>query len=345
MKKYVIGADILRIISGFGVVLIHVTDPYISFPPFFGIGGFEWLVLNIANSAFRFSVPLFIMLSGYLLLDFSKDMDAKSFFRKRFWRIGIPFAFWLVFYFFWMNFMASLSLVDFIVSTVVSVDVGHLYFLFIITELYLITPFIFNFLKKSDEKTGRILFAVTLFFTLLIGALSSIYPKSLLITRNFLTIFIPYISYYLAGYFLKGLKLIYKNSFYSFLVYLTLVIFTAFASNGEINSYLRSYGSPNVMLMTYIIFIIGLNIDSGMRLLSNPIFIRVIKYMSSTIFGIYLVHTMVIDTLARFFGFSPDKFTSVNLMAIGFEVIIVFATSFIIVTIGKRIVYFRVIFG
>jgi len=285
------------------------------------------------------------MLSGYLILDFSKDMDAKSFFRKRFWRIGIPFVFWLVIYFFWMNYMASLSLLDFIVSIMVSVDVGHLYFLFIITELYLITPFIFNYLKKSDKKAGRFIFIFTLMITLSIGFLSSIYPKSLLITRNFITIFIPYVSYYLAGYFFKGIKFIYKNSFYSFLVYLTLVLFTAFVSNGEINSYLRSYGSPNIMLMTYLIFIIGLNIDSGMRLLSNPVVERVIKYVASTIFGIYLVHTMIIEILARYFGFSPEKFSSVNLIAIGVEILVVFAVSFIIVSVGKKIPYFRLVFG
>lgn len=345
MKNYNIGADIIRIVSGFGVVLIHVTDPYLIYPPFFGVGGLEWLILNIINAAFRFSVPLFIMLSGYLLLDLSKEMNVKTFFKKRFLRIGIPFVFWIGFYFFWQGFMGIPITTGTIVSELVAVNLGHLYFLFIISELYFITPFLFNFLKNSSLRSRSLLFLISLGITFLISGVIEIFPRFSLVIRNALTIFAPYVSYYLAGYFIQKIKIIKRNSFYCFLIYLTIVFFTAFASNGEINSYLRSYGSPNIILMTFMAFVFLLNINRGIRLLKNNLVLKILKNLSSTIFGIYLIHIIIIDIFGRYFNFSPEKVSSVNLLIIGIEIFGVFVVSYLIVLFGRKIPYVKYVFG
>jgi len=78
-KKYFINADILRIFAGLAVVLIHVTDPFLIYPPYWGIGGLQFLILSLLNTASRVCVPLFIMLSGYLLLRPEKIFNLKIF--------------------------------------------------------------------------------------------------------------------------------------------------------------------------------------------------------------------------------------------------------------------------
>src|SRR3990167_4955287 len=101
VSTYHIGADIIRILACIGVIVIHVSDPFLTYPPYFGIGGSSWWITNVINAFFRVSVPLFVVLSGYLLLDTTRSLNIKSFYKRRFVRVGIPTLFWLVFYFVW----------------------------------------------------------------------------------------------------------------------------------------------------------------------------------------------------------------------------------------------------
>jgi len=58
--------------------------------------------VNIYNSLSKPSVPLFVMLTGALLLMPEKVGEPLSvFFKKRLNRIGLPFLFWGVVYFAW----------------------------------------------------------------------------------------------------------------------------------------------------------------------------------------------------------------------------------------------------
>lgn len=346
MKNYVIGADLIRIISGFGVVLIHVTDPFLAWPPFYGVGGIEWLLVNIINAAFRIAVPLFIMLSGFLLLDLLKDFDFKTFYKKRFLRIGFPLIFWLVIFFIWQYFLGYPTTAVSIINRILSVNLEHLYFLFIILELYFVTPLFFVFMKNTAPVSRRNMTLIAIFFTLSLSAINVFFPKARVLTnKNILTIFIPYISYYLSGRVFANIPWIVRNSFYLFLIYSGLVLFTAFASNGVVNSYLRSYGSPNIMIMTFIIFITVLNVNPKTWLLKHPLIIYAVKAVASTIFGIYLIHTIIIDIFDRILEITPPKLMSLDISLVGIKVLGVFAVSFIIVFAGKKIPYLKALFG
>lgn len=72
-RTYSLGADMIRIFAGIGVVVIHVTDPFLIYPPFQGIGGSSWWVINVINALSRVAVPLFIILSGALLFRVISD--------------------------------------------------------------------------------------------------------------------------------------------------------------------------------------------------------------------------------------------------------------------------------
>lgn len=98
MRQRIISVDFIRIIAAIEVVAIHVTDVLIAYKNYFG--GLSWWYATFINGLSRMSVPLFIIVSGYLLLDeYHKESD-RTFLKKRLRRVGIPLLIWSVFYFF-----------------------------------------------------------------------------------------------------------------------------------------------------------------------------------------------------------------------------------------------------
>ena len=58
--------DILRTLATIGVIIIHTSSPVLNMA--YGHSMSEWWVGNIFDSASRFAVPLFLLLSGATLL-------------------------------------------------------------------------------------------------------------------------------------------------------------------------------------------------------------------------------------------------------------------------------------
>lgn len=150
----------------------------------------SWWSLNIVISASIWAVPLFVMVSGALLLD--KQESIIVFYRKRVEKIGVVAAIWIPFYFIFYHFYRGDSLTVFgIIQKVLHSTFDHLYFLILILELYFITPFLRVLLRKIS--TESFLFLIALF--LFIGIF---WTRSSFV----LTMFVPYLGVYLGGSFL-----------------------------------------------------------------------------------------------------------------------------------------------
>jgi surface polysaccharide O-acyltransferase-like enzyme len=102
--------DIIRILGTIAVVIGHVSDMilYQTHDPgsaaglLTGPGTLNWYVCNIWDSAMRWAVPIYIMLSGSLLLDPNRVESPSRFYHKRLMRIGVPLVFWS-FFFMWVD--------------------------------------------------------------------------------------------------------------------------------------------------------------------------------------------------------------------------------------------------
>jgi surface polysaccharide O-acyltransferase-like enzyme len=94
-----IPVDLIRVIAIIGVILLHASNDLTS--QITSLPILRWWMVDIYQSVGRMGVPLFLMLSGVLLLAPSKKEEEISyFFKKRFIRIGLPFIFWSSIYFF-----------------------------------------------------------------------------------------------------------------------------------------------------------------------------------------------------------------------------------------------------
>jgi surface polysaccharide O-acyltransferase-like enzyme len=98
--------DLIRILGTIAVVMGHVCDMmlYKGHDPgsLDGPGTFNWHILNGWDSLVRWAVPIYIMLSGSLLLDPNRVESPSKFYHKRLMRIGVPLVFWSLF-FMWVD--------------------------------------------------------------------------------------------------------------------------------------------------------------------------------------------------------------------------------------------------
>ena len=86
-KKRIIYLDYLRVIGIFGVLLNHISTNWIS-----GVS-LNSLIAIFYNSVGRVGVPIFLMLTGVLLLN--NKLPIKDFIKRRYPRVIIPFLFWM----------------------------------------------------------------------------------------------------------------------------------------------------------------------------------------------------------------------------------------------------------
>ena len=92
-RPHIVWLDVLRLVAILMVIAIHCTDPFNASPesradPEFNFWG------SIYGSMLRASVPLFVMMTGFLLLPVRQE--ASVFYKKRIPRVLFPFLIWSV---------------------------------------------------------------------------------------------------------------------------------------------------------------------------------------------------------------------------------------------------------
>lgn len=168
VRENIAWVDWLRIIACFVVVLAHCVDPFVAqldnnYSDFFA--GALW------GSFARPCVPLFIMVSGLLLLPVGESMGV--FYKKRLSRVVIPLAVWSivtpVLFYLYVNYAGTihpgLNVANYTSEGMMSkmwtwilnfnYDVIPLWYVYMLVGIYLILPIISSWLReasKSDMK-------------------------------------------------------------------------------------------------------------------------------------------------------------------------------------------------
>lgn len=159
MKQHLQEFDLLRALATFTVIAIHITAAYVLISPLGYIG----------NQLARFAVPLFIILSGFLL--YNADLNGNGFkigdfYRRRFDRILWPYILWTCFYVFLGGMIGGnpgLAIKQLPVHLLWGTGSYHLYFLVIMIQLYLLYPLF----RMTLQKKPAILIAGSFLLTLL----------------------------------------------------------------------------------------------------------------------------------------------------------------------------------
>ena len=152
----IIYADLLRIIAIFAVIVIHVSASKWKVIP---VNTCEWMAFTLHNSITRWCVPLFIMLSGMFFLNPEKEISVHLIFHKYILRLLVALCFWGLFYqltdalYQWFSEHNSIHLKDFLymfAKLVFGPPWYHLWYLYVIIGLYILTPIYREFIKVSN---------------------------------------------------------------------------------------------------------------------------------------------------------------------------------------------------
>lgn len=295
-ERFDVWANNLKVFAAFAVVVLHVAAGFVGgievSDPLYG--NYEWWAGNIYDSLTRWCVPLFVMISGYFLLN--KEEPIQVFFRKRLNKILIPLIFWSLFFSFWtaLKFGVKGELSDAPIAIVKGWVLGkpyfHLWYLFMIPFLYLITPalrIVFNKLS-NNETLFLVLFCLSLaVLNTLSGNVLSYFglsAKVTLFTNNFLS----YIGYFCLGGYFSKYELKKRNSF-AFTTLIVAWVVTIFGSYFFTYKYFYSYLSINTVIASIALFLlIKWHCNKDFRLSS----------ISKLSLGIYLVHPVFLDAIS-----------------------------------------------
>ena len=99
-------ADLIRSVALFLVILLHSAvepHPIVTQPDQAEV--IRWWTVTVYDTISQPGVPLFVMISGALLLRPSKSESMKVFFKKRLNRMVLPFLFWSTIYFMYRFFI------------------------------------------------------------------------------------------------------------------------------------------------------------------------------------------------------------------------------------------------
>lgn len=136
------GLDAIRACACFLVILLHVAA--IQFSAFFS----GWHAAAAWDGLARMSVPLFFMLSGFLLMENRPD-SLMRFYYRRYLRILLPFAFTCFLYYFTPMY-AGYTPTGFIAYIAVHYVDYHLWYIYALLGLYLGLPFFIKIVNGSD---------------------------------------------------------------------------------------------------------------------------------------------------------------------------------------------------
>ena len=287
MKAYL---SYLRIVSTFAVVVLHVAAPYVLH--FGNAKKNTWETAHFFDSFVRFCVPVFLMISGALLLD--KDEKLTIFLQKRLKRILFPFFFWSIVYFIWIDwktfsgkgFMQIFK--DFYFGLMHGFSF-HFWYIYLILGLYLFIPILRKWTISATRK-DILFFLIIWLLTLFINPKTAAYfPK---IEWMY---FSKYLGYLVLGFYLSKLEIksVLKMRILSLLMIISGFLFTFFLTRNstlEQSSFDKTfyeYLSPNVMLLSVGIFLFFQTIDFKTN--------RISVFIDKNTFGIYLVHILILS--------------------------------------------------
>ena len=168
MKKRIVWIDLLRVISMISIIIIHVIGNTLNT---YHLNGTAKTIYHIIEQLCYFAIPLFVMLSGIFFLN--KDIDIRKIITKYSKKILLIILVFGSFYsfleLFFIDKKISLNLFITIFKNLITGNLwAHMWYLYMILGLYLITPFLRVFIKHAEEKTIQYFLVLMYLFSILI---------------------------------------------------------------------------------------------------------------------------------------------------------------------------------
>jgi surface polysaccharide O-acyltransferase-like enzyme len=290
-------------------------------------------------------VPLFFMVSGYLLL--GKREPVSEFFQKRFMKVGIPTVFWSVAYLLWSveaytnGTMRPLGVALSMLKAMYLGDVEiHLWFLYILIGIYLAVPILRVYVSSASRRD--LSYFVALWFIA-----TPLFELAQRVVGNPTALVIPvvagYVGYFVMGYLLAEVNISNIGKILAGLGCILAFAVTFFGTNllsanaAPIDSYFYSYFSPPTVLASVCGFLLLKDLGSNLGKAVN-----IVRAISAASFGIFLIHIFVIELLRKgTLGFRLYSWMAPSVYMIPITAVAVYGLSFVAVYVFQKIPVLR----
>ncbi len=281
----------MRVSACLAVILLHLSATIVMEQEL--LGTLDWYVASLIDAATRWCVPVFVMLSGALLLDPQKHTSPHEFWTRRMSRLLPALIVWSAIYLAWraLFWKEPLSLGVISRDLIAGRPYIHLYFLFLIAGLYLVTPFLARAIGSLSSTQLRQVI-------LIIAALAMLANLFDFLTSSAFTMFVPYLAYYLGGWYCARALVARPHAqslavggAIAIITVLTSLLVTARGLDDRWSFYFYEDFSPTVMIMAVGIFLLILHgpIPQKVEVLAQR--------LAPWTLGVYIAHPIVVELL------------------------------------------------
>ena len=322
-NQHIVWLDVVRFIAMFTVVCCHCTDPFNFYPGTAPNIGEIKLWGAIYGSVLRPCVPLFVMITGALLLPVRSD--ASTFYKKRIPRVFYPFLIWSVLYnlFPWITGLLGLNpqiILDFfpyageevmqqsfsvsleyilMIPFNFSILAVHMWYIYLLIGLYLYLPVFSAWVEKASER-AKLMFLLAWGVTLLLPYYYQFVSNYLWGTCSWnsfgmLYAFAGFNGYLLLGHYLKNLEWSLKKTLAIGIPMFAVgyaVTFLGFRHITALPEYTDemlelffTYCSLNVVMMTIPVFMLATKVKVNSERMK-----KALANLTVCGFGIYMIH-------------------------------------------------------
>ena len=301
-RTHVYYFDYLRAFAALCVIFMHVA----AGPLRGGLNG-QWNGLNILTALAFTAVPLFFMMSGYLLLTDEKTADVSVLLKKRLPRLGAPLAAWTVVAVVWnllsQGMFSPVNFADGLLSALHTPQAVHFWYMYTLIALYALSPVLYGGLKHLDRKGHCFVFCLCLVLSLR-AMLAAVLPAGVgrvlqIDLVNKLQIFGGHLATFVLGYYLGkvGKKLpnwLLLAVSAALWAVVALGTYGKTVQNGTFDQTFQSQSAGfEVMLAACLFLLAKQNLTKKSRLLTA---VPVVPLSM----GIYMMHNILLSVLHRF---------------------------------------------
>lgn len=332
-------ADICRVVATLGVISIHACGGFIA--PFGPLELTRWLHFpNGLDSFARASVPLFVMISGALLLRPGAEPLTLRALVRRVLRVLIPLIVWDVFFLLWVAHFTGQP-IDWTIPFV-RPAMYHLWFVYMMVGIYLLLPVLQAIFDLVRERPQLQLYLLGVWFVA--TSLPTLVPMPTVALLQ-LTGFLGYGAYFVMGAVIAQGRMSKVPSWALALIFAAAVIGTYSLTGhfsrhaGKLVQSAYQYPGPTIFLASISAFALFTRIT-----ISDETVAKWLEWVSDRTFFIYFFHVIVVDRL------SHSDFTKLLVQssvpgALGFIVFATFLISLAVAAVVRLVPGTRRILG
>lgn len=303
--------EYLRVVCAIAVVMNHAAIVAIHY---FSVSAdqIDLFVYNCFPQWSHFAVPVFLMISGYLLLDPAKPIDYTKAIGKYAKRMAIVLLLIGSLYAYMELFFASrsFSLADIgraVYATLMGKTWEHMWYLYTLIGIYLALPVLKPIYQSLSKRTIDCFLIILFFFHSLLPVIESGTGFSFGVPFPLGTIFL---SYFLLGGRLRTLNrtMGLDRRLAVILLMLLPIVFTYchYMLDRPFFSVMSSYASPVMLLLAMSVFLLFRSKQSAYETCLKTIGGgKIMRHVAENSFGIYVFHMLWVNLLYKVVGFNP----------------------------------------